>query len=77
MGKLFWYVAGGVAVGAVGATLLICNKEKVKPVAAKLVAKALNLKEKALDYAAKTKEHAEDIVAEAKQINETTVQVEG
>ena len=60
---------GGLAAGAVGAALLIKHKDKIKPMAAGMVAKAMNLKEKALDYAARTKEHAEDIVAEAKHIN--------
>ena len=60
---------GGVAAGVVGAALLVKHKDKVKPMAAEMVAKAITLKEKALDYAAKTKEHAEDIVAEAKHIN--------
>ena len=70
MNKDFWLFVGGAAAGAVAATLLIKNKEKVKPLAAEMMAKAINLKEKAMDYAAKTKEHAEDIVAEAKHINE-------
>ena len=71
MNRDFYLFLGGLAVGAVGAALLIKHKDKIKPLAADAVAKAMCLKEKALDYAAKTKEHVEDIVAEAKHINET------
>ncbi len=67
----FWCCAGCVAAGALGAYLIIKHKDKVKPMAAELVAKSMRLKDKALDYAARTKEHAEDIVAEARHINET------
>lgn len=66
-----WIFIGGIAVGALGATLAIKHKEKIKPMAAGLMAKAIQLKEKAMDYAEKTKEHAEDIMAEAKHINES------
>lgn len=70
-GKGWACCLGCVAVGAVGAVLYMKNKEKIKPAAANLLAKGMKLKDKALDYAAKTKEHAEDIVAEARHINET------
>ena len=62
---------GCIALGAIGAALLIKNSDKIKPAAANLLAKGMRLKEKALDYAAATKEQAEDIVTEAKQINST------
>lgn len=70
-GKGWGCCIGCVALGAIGAVLYMKHKDKMKPVAANLVAKGIRLKDKALDYAAKTKEHAEDIVAEAKHINET------
>lgn len=70
-GKGWGCCIGCVALGAIGAVLYMKHKDKVKPVAANLVAKGIRLKDKTLDYAAKTKEHAEDIVAEAKHINET------
>ena len=73
-GKGWACCLGCIAVGAIGATLYIKHKDKMKPMAANLVAKSLKLKDKALEYAAKTKEHAEDIVAEAKHINETTAE---
>ncbi len=76
MTKDFWLFVGGVAVGAIGATLVMKNKQKVKPMAAEMVAKAISLKEKAVDYASQAKEHAEDIVAEAKHINETNAPVQ-
>lgn len=73
-GKGWGCCIGCIALGAVGAVLIMKNKEKLKPMAANLVAKSMRLKEKAMECAARTKEHAEDIVAEAKHINETAVQ---
>lgn len=70
MNRTYWCVVGGIAVGVVGAALLYHNREKVKPMASKLVARAFRLKEKALDYAARAREHAEDVMAEARYINE-------
>lgn len=72
MGRDFWLFVGGVAAGLVGAALLAKSRDKVKPMAAGMVAKGIRLKEKALDMAAKTKEQADEIVAEAKQINEAS-----
>lgn len=71
MNKTAWYLLGGIAIGAVGAALLVKHRDKVKPVAAGLLAKALRIKEKAIDYASRGKEHFEDVVAEARHINET------
>ena len=65
-----------IAPGAVGAVLYMKHKDKMKPMAANLVAKSMRLKDKALEYASRTKEHAEDIVAEAKHINEETASAE-
>lgn len=74
MEKNYWYLIGGIAVGAIGATIVYKNKQKIKPLAAELVAKAMHLKDKAVEAAERTKEHAEDIVAEARHINETTAE---
>ncbi len=71
-GKGWGCCIGCIALGAVGAVLYMKHKEKLKPMAANLVAKSLRLKDRALEYAEKTKECAEDIVAEAKHINETS-----
>jgi hypothetical protein len=71
-GKSWAWSLGCIAIGAVGAVLFMKNKEKMKPAAANLLAKGMKIKKKALDYAAKTREHAEDIVAEAKHINDTS-----
>lgn len=71
MEKNYWYLIGGIAAGAIGAAVIYNNREKLKPMAAELVAKAMAVKDKAVDLAERTKEHAEDIVAEAKHINET------
>lgn len=69
--RAFWYFVGSFALGAATGVLYMQNKEKIKPAAAELLAKSMKLKEKALCCAAKAKEHAEDIVAEAKMINES------
>ena len=69
MNKGILLVVGGVVAGAVATVAILQNREKFKPAAAQVVAKALRLKEKALDYAVQTKEHAEDILAEARHIN--------
>lgn len=71
-----WGCIGCIALGAIGAVLYIKHKDKMKPMAANLVAQGMRLKDKALDYAARTKESAEDIVAEAKHINETAPQAD-
>ena len=73
-GRGIWCCLGCVALGAVGAVLYMKHKDKIKPIAAELVAKSMKLRDKALDYAAKTKEHAEDIVAGAKHLNEQSSQ---
>lgn len=71
-----WGCIGCIALGAIGAVLYMKHKEKIKPAAANLMAKGMKLKDKALEYAARTKEHAEDIVAEAKHINETAAEAD-
>lgn len=73
-GKGWGCCIGCIALGVVGAVLIMKNKEKIKPMAADLVAKSMRLKDKALGCAAGVKEHAEDIVAEAKHINETAAE---
>lgn len=75
-GKGWWCCLGCIALGAVGAVLVMKNKEKLKPAAAELLAKSMKLRDKALDCAAKAKEQAEDIVAEAKMLNETAAESE-
>ena len=76
MNRTYWCVVGGIAVGVLGAALLYHNREKVKPMASKLMAQALRLKEKALDYAARVREHSEDVMAEARYLNENTARLE-
>ena len=71
MTRDLWIFLGGLAAGAAAATLYAASKGNMKPVAAEALAKGIRLKEKAADYAVKTKQYAEDIVAEAKRINES------
>lgn len=68
MGRGWWCFLGGVAAG-VGVTLLVQNREKLTPAAARLAAKAMRLKEKTMACLEKGKEQAEDILAEARHIN--------
>ncbi|MDR1535638.1 MAG: hypothetical protein LBU64_11195 [Planctomycetota bacterium] len=69
MGKNLLIFVGGVAAGATIAALVIRHGDKAKPLSAKVLAKAMKLKEKALNCAVRTREQVEDIVAEARQIN--------
>lgn len=71
-----WFYIGSVAVGAIGGALYMKHRHQLKPIAAGLLAKSMCLKDKALDYTAMIKEQAEDIVAEAKHINETKTQAD-
>lgn len=74
MNRDIWLVLGGVAAGALVTALVMKNKEKIKPATAGMLAKAMNLKDKAANYVSKTKDQAEEIVAEARHINETAAQ---
>lgn len=69
MNRDFWLVVGGIAAGAVGAALLFQNKNKIRPLAADVVAKGIKLKDKTVGLANKAKKKAEDLVNEAKNIN--------
>lgn len=60
---------GCVALGAVGAVLLMRHKDKVKPMAEDLLAKSMRLKDKAKDYAAQAKEEVKEVIEEARNIN--------
>ena len=63
-------------MGAVGAVLYMRHGSKIKPMAAKLLAKSMRLREKAFACAVKTKVEAEEILTEARLINDTAVQTD-
>ena len=70
-GKGWGCCIGCVVLGAVGGILYMKHREKMKPMAAQLLAKSMHLKDKALEYAERAKECAGDIAAEAVHINES------
>lgn len=70
MNRDIWLVIGGIAAGVIGTSLLAKNREKIKPMAAGALASGMRLKDKATSYASKAKKKADEIVEEAKQINE-------
>lgn len=70
-GKGWGCCIGCVVLGAVGGILYMKHREKIKPMAAQLLAKSMHLKDKALEYAERAKECAGDIAAEAAHINES------
>lgn len=69
MNRDFWLFVGGVVAGAVGASLVIKHKEKLKPMVGGMAAKAAGLKDKALEHAGRAKEHAEEVVTEARHVD--------
>jgi hypothetical protein len=55
----------GIAVGALGVTLLTSKKKSFRAIASDAISKGLNFKEKALTIAEGAKEAVSDILAEA------------
>lgn len=62
------YLAGGIALGVVAAALLGREKGRLRPAAADLLSRGLDVKDRALMMAETAKEQIEDIVAEAQDI---------
>ena len=58
--------AGAVTVGVVGTVLVSKNKEKIKPLAANLLSRAMDAKDVVMSKVEVMKENMEDVVAEAK-----------
>jgi hypothetical protein len=67
----------GIAVGALGITLLTSNKKSFRSLASEAISRGLNAKEKALALAEGAKEVVSDLLAEAKQKNQDQEQSEG
>lgn len=66
--------AAGAIVGTLGAKLL--TSDKAKHVYAGAAAAALRAKDQVMKTAASIQEHAGDVIAEAKQINEDRADIE-
>ncbi|MBS3956801.1 MAG: hypothetical protein KGZ40_04640 [Clostridiales bacterium] len=62
------YLAGGIALGVVAAALYGREKDRLRPAAADLISRGLDVKDRALMMAETAKEQIEDIVAEAQDI---------
>ena len=61
---------GGVAVGAVGAAAISKNKGQLKPLAADLLSRGIDVKDAVMGKVESVKENVEDLLAEAQQVSE-------
>ncbi len=68
--NLLFFLAGA-AVGALGATVVSRNQESLRPVVTDLLAKGMDLKDKAGAILETAKENIEDLVAEARHAQES------
>ncbi len=59
---------GGAAVGVLGAAAIAKNKDSLKPMAANLLSRGLDVKDAVVSKFETVKENVEDIVAEARQV---------
>lgn len=62
------YLLGGVVLGVVGAALLGQQKGRLRPAAANLLSKGLDVKDQAVTAFEVVKEQTEDLFAEAEDI---------
>ena len=62
------YLLGGVVLGVVGAALLVQQKGRLRPAAASLLSKGLDVKDQAVTAFEVVKEQTEDLFAEAEDI---------
>lgn len=68
--KYTLFAVGGIVLGAVGATLLSREQNRLRPAVADLLSRGLDVKDKALVFAETAKEQLEDIVAEAEDLQQ-------
>lgn len=59
---------GGAAVGVLGAAAIARNKDALRPMAANLLSRGLDVKDAVVSKVETLKENVEDIVAEARQV---------
>ena len=68
---------GGVAVGAVGAAAISKNKEQLKPLAADLLSRGIDVKDAVMGKVESVKENMEDLLAEAQHASEQRKEAKG
>ena len=68
--KFGLFFLGGIALGALGAVALSKGKLKLKPVAADLISRGMDVKDALMSKVEAVKEDMEDLAAEARQASE-------
>jgi len=64
------YVLGGVILGAIGTALIGQQKGRLRPAAAALISKGLDVKDQAATAFEVAKEQTEDLLAEAEDLRQ-------
>ena len=64
------FFLGGAALGAIGAVVVSRGKLDLKPFAAELVSRGLDLRDAVMARAETVRENVEDVVAEAQAVSE-------
>ena len=68
--KFGLFFLGGIALGALGAVALSRGKLNLKPVAADLISRGMDVKDALMSKVEAVKEDMEDLAAEARQASE-------
>lgn len=68
--KFGLFFLGGIALGALGAVALSKGKLNLKPVAADLISRGMDVKDALMSKVEAVKEDMEDLAAEARQVSE-------
>ena len=68
--KFGLFFLGGIAIGALGAVALSKGKLNLKPVAADLISRGMDVKDALMSKVEAVKEDMEDLAAEARQASE-------
>lgn len=68
--KFGLFFLGGIALGALGAVALSKGKLNLKPVAADLISRGMDVKDALMSKVEAVKEDMEDLAAEARQASE-------
>ncbi len=68
--KFGLFFLGGIALGALGAVVLSKGKLNLKPVAADLISRGMDVKDALMSKVEAVKEDMEDLAAEARQASE-------
>lgn len=68
--KCALFMLGGAALGALGAVALMKNGDKLKPVAANILSRGMDVRDAVMGKVEAVKEGVEDLVAEAHEAAE-------